>query len=245
MWDKPGALNRLADALFVLALIGALGAGVAWVVRLPVFPVSDVRVVTPLAHVTRQQVEDIVRREVRGTFFTLQLDAARAGFETLPWVRRAEVRRQWPGRIEVALIEHVPLARWGKTALVNSHGEVFEAAYDGALPVFNGPAGAAKEMAIQYHHFRRDLAAISKAPGEVNVSPRRAWQIRLDDGMTLDLGREHIEERLRRFVAAYAQSIARMPRPVDRVDLRYANGFAARVPGLQPAVTENRRKRGA
>lgn len=245
MWDKPGALNRLADALLVLALIGALGAGVAWVVRLPVFPVSDVRVVTPLAHVTRQQVEDIVRREVHGTFFTLQLDAARAGFETLPWVRRAEVRRQWPGRIEVALIEHVPLARWGKTALVNSHGEVFEAAYDGALPVFNGPAGAAKEMAIQYHHFRRDLAAISKAPGEVNVSPRRAWQIRLDDGMTLDLGREHVEERLRRFVATYAQTIARMPRPVDRVDLRYANGFAARVPGLQPAVTENRRKRGA
>ena len=245
MWDKPGALNLLADALFVLALIGALGAGVAWVVRLPVFPVNDVRVVTPLAHVTRQQVEDIVRREVRGTFFMLKLDAARAGFETLPWVRRAEVRRQWPGRIEVALIEHVPLARWGKTALVNSYGEVFEAAYDGTLPVFNGPAGAAKEMAIQYHHFRLDLAVISKAPGEVNVSPRRAWQIRLDDGMTLDLGREHIEERLRRFVAAYAQSIARMPRPVDRVDLRYANGFAARVPGLQPAVTENRRKRGA
>ncbi len=244
MWDKPSVLNRLADALLVLALIGMLSAGVVWVVRLPVFPVSDVRVVTPLAHVTRQQVEDIVQRYVRGTFFTLQLDAARAGFETLPWVRRAEVRRQWPGRIEVALIEHVPLARWGKTALVSSHGEVFEAAYDGVLPVFNGPAGVAKEMVIQYHHFRRDLAAIGKAPSEVNLSLRRAWQIRLDDGMTLDLGREQIEERLRRFVASYAQSIARMPRPVDRVDLRYANGFAARVPGLQSTITENRRKRG-
>lgn len=245
MWDKPAALNSIADALFVAALLGVLYAGVSYIVHLPVFPVKEVRVVTPLEHVTRQQVEDIVRREVRGTFFSLQLLPTRAAFETLPWVRRADVRRQWPGGIEVVLIEHVPLARWGKTALVNSHGEVFEAAYDGALPVFNGPAGTAKEMAIQYHHFRRNLSTISKVPGEVNVSPRRAWQIRLDDGMTLDLGREHVEERLRRFVATYAQTIARMPRPVDRVDLRYANGFAARVPGLQPAGTENRRKRGA
>jgi cell division protein FtsQ len=188
-------------------------------------------------------VESIVRREVRGNFFTLQLADTRTAFEKLPWVRRADVRRQWPGALEVVLVEHVPLARWGKSALVNVHGEVFEAAFDGALPVFNGPAGAAKEMAIQYDHFRRSLAAIGKTPGELNVSPRRAWQVRLDDGLTLDLGREHVEERLRRFVATYPRTIARMTRPVDRVDLRYANGFAARVPGLPPAA-ETRAKRG-
>lgn len=244
MWDKPAALNTIADLLFVAALLGLLYAGVAYAVRLPAFSINAVRVVTPLAHVTREQIEEIVRREVRGTFFTLQLGSARTAFEKLPWVRSAEVRRQWPGGLEVALTEHLPLARWGKTALVNVHGEVFEAAFDGALPVFNGPAGSAKEMAIQYDHFRRSLAAIEKTPGEINVSPRRAWQIRLDDGMTLDLGREQVEERLRRFVAAYPRTIARMSSPVDRVDLRYANGFAARVPGLPPA-TEPRQKRGA
>jgi hypothetical protein len=34
-----------------------------------------------------------------------------------------------------------------------------------------------------------------------------------------------------------------MTKPVDRVDLRYANGFAARVPGLPPAA-ETKPKRG-
>lgn len=245
MWDKPALLNTTADVLFVAALLGALYAGVFYVVHLPVFPVMEVRVVMPLVHVNRQQVEDIVRREVRGNFFTQQLLSARIAFETLPWVRNADVRRRWPGRLDVVLTEHVPLARWGKTALVNNQGEVFEATYDGALPMFNGPAGAAKEMAIQYHLFSRSLATISKSPGEVNVSPRRAWQIRLNDGMTLDLGREHVEERLLRFVNNYARTIARMPRAVDRVDLRYANGFAARMPGLQPTGTDHRRKSGA
>jgi cell division protein FtsQ len=244
MWDKPAALNAIADLLFVTALLGVLYAGVSYAVRLPVFAINAVRVVTPLAHVTRDQIEEIVRREMRGTFFTLQLGTARAAFEKLPWVRSADVRRQWPGGLEVALTEHQPLARWGKEALVNIHGEVFEAAFDGVLPVFNGPAGSAKEMTIQYDLFRRSLATIEKTPGEINVSPRRAWQVRLDDGMTLDLGREHVEVRLRRFVDTYPRTIARMTSPVDRVDLRYANGFAARVPGLPP-VTEPRQKRGA
>lgn len=243
MWDKPAVLNRLSDLLVVVALLGLLYGGAAWVVRLPVFPITEVRVVTPLTHVTPEQVESIVRREVRGNFFTMQLADTRTAFEKLPWVRRANVRRQWPGVLEVVLVEHVPLARWGKSALVNVHGEVFEAAFNGVLPVFNGPAGAAKEMTIQYDHFRRSLAAIGKTPGELNVSPRRAWQVRLDDGLTLDLGREHVEDRLRRFVAAYPRTIARMTKPVDRVDLRYANGFAARVPGLPPAA-ETRTKRG-
>ncbi len=243
MWDKPAALNRLSDLLFVLALLGLIYGGAAWLVRLPVFPITVVRVVSPLTHVTAEQVEGIVHREVRGNFFTQQLADTRTAFEKLPWVRRADIRRQWPGTLEVRLVEHVPLARWGRTALVNVHGEVFEAAFDGELPVFNGPDGAAKEMTIQYEHFRRGLAAIGRKPGELNVSPRRAWQVRLDDGLTLDLGREHVEERLRRFVAVYPQTIARMTRPVDRVDLRYANGFAARVPGLPPAA-DSRTKRG-
>lgn len=236
MWDKPAALDTLTDLLVVVALLALAYGGMTYVLRLPVFPVDEVRVALPLKHVTREQVDAIVRREVRGTFFTLQLGSVRAAFEQLPWVRRAEVRRHWPGRLEVTLMEHDPLARWGGDALVNVQGEVFEAAYDGALPVFNGPAGAAKEMAIQYDHFRRSLAAIDRQPREINVSTRRAWQIELDDGLTLDLGREQIEARLRRFVETYPRTIARMKHPVDRVDLRYANGFAVRVPGLPPAA---------
>jgi len=245
MWDKPAVLNLVADLLFIAALLAVLYAGVSHAVGHPAFSITHVRVVTPVAHVTRQQIEDIVRREVGGTLFTLRLDAARAAFEKLPWVRNATVRRQWPGGLEVALAEHVPLARWGRDALVNVHGEIFAAAFDGNLPVFNGPPEAAKEMAIQYHHFRRSLAEIGRTPAEINVSPRRAWHVRLDDGVTLDLGREQVEQRLRRFVAAYPRTIARMTRPVDRVDLRYANGFAARVPGLPAIADEVRRRSGA
>ncbi len=64
------------------------------------------------------------------------------------------------------------------------------------------------------------------------MSQRRAWRVHLDDGMVLELGREQVASRLARFLAAYPRTLAPLNRRIDYVDLRYANGFAARIPEL-------------
>jgi len=232
LWDRPELLNPLASALYVVAAALAACAGALAVANLPAFLLREVHILEAPAHVTAGELEGLVKGELRGNFFTLDLAATRAAFERVTWVRRAAVRRHWPGRLEVALEEHVPLARWGERALVNTHGEVFEGAYEGELPLFDGPAGTAKEIAIQYQYFRRTLAEIGLAPAQLRVSPRRAWQVKLENGLTLELGREQIEARLARFVTAYGRTIARLGRRVDYVDLRYPNGFAVLVPEL-------------
>ena len=232
MWDRPDLMNPLANVLYALAAALALYAAAAAFVRLPSFPLREIRVVEAPAHVTAAEVEEIVRRELRGNFFTIDLAAARAAFEQLPWVRRVAVRRTWPGGLEVTLEEHVPLARWGTNGLVNTHGEVFHGDYEGELPSFNGPAGTAKEIAIQYEYFRRVLSEAGLAPAQVNVTLRRAWQMKLANGLTLELGREQIEARLARFIGAYGRTVAQLGRRVDYVDLRYTNGFAVLVPEL-------------
>ena len=232
MWDKPAVMNAVATMLFVAGAALALSTIVSRLAQLPEFALREIRIDNPLIRVTRDQIEDVARREVRGNFFTVNLAVTRAAFERLPWVRRASVRRHWPARLEVALEEHTPFARWGATSLVNTHGEVFQAAYGGELPVFNGPPDTAREIAIQYRYFLRTLAAIGEIPVELQVTERRAWRIRLESGLTLALGRENIEGRLNRFVAAHGRTLAALGRRVDYVDLRYANGFAARIPGL-------------
>lgn len=237
MWDRPDVLNAIATVLFSCAVV-AIGYGlVLATVRLPVFPLREVRVSGTAGHVTRDQIEAAVRRELRGNFFTIDLAVARRSFERLPWVRQAEVRRHWPDRLDIAIEEHVALARWGDTALVNTHGEVFRAASDVSLPVFSGPEGSAKEIAIQYAYFHRSLAAIGQVPRQVIVTPRRAWRIRLENGLTLEVGRDQVEERLARFVGAYDQTIGRLARRIDHVDLRYPNGFAVRIPELKRIET--------
>jgi cell division protein FtsQ len=243
MWDRPDLLNAAAGALCAAAAALALYAGTLALVRLPAFALREVRVVQPAAHVTPAQVEAIVRG-LQGNFFTLDLAAARAAFGKLPWVRRVAVRRYWPDRLDVTLEEHVPLARWGDGALVNTQGEIFAGAYGGALPVFSGPAGTAKEIAIQYAYFRRSLATIGQVPAQVRVSPRRAWEVKLESGLTVELGREQIEARLERFVAAFGLTVGKLGRRIDYVDLRYPNGFAVRVPDLPVEKAPQRGKRG-
>ncbi|MDB5862217.1 MAG: ftsQ [Betaproteobacteria bacterium] len=233
MWDKPDVLNRIATLLFAVAVL-LVGYGAVWtVVRLPAFALREVQVTGQGLHVTREQVDAIVKNEIKGTFFTLNLPQLRGAFEKLPWVREVNLKRRWPSRLEVAVVEHVPLARWGNVALVNTHGEVFAAAYDGKLPVFNGPSGTSKEIAIQYDYFRRHLAAINAAPVMVQMTPRRAWQVRLEGGPTLELGREDVETRLARYMQVYERTVGALKRRIEYVDLRYANGFAVRITGLE------------
>jgi cell division protein FtsQ len=233
MWNDHRLLNRIAATLCTLAALVLLYAAIVLVLRSALFPLREVRVTAPVQHTTREQLDAIVTRELRGNFFTLDLDSARAALGKLPWVRNARLRRVWPHTLEVAIEEHVALARWGDVALVNTHGELFEAASAGRLPLFSGPEGTQAEIRERYAAFRAALAAIGREPVEVNLSNRRAWQIKLDDGNVLELGRADPLPRLVRFVEMYPRIAAQLPLQARRIDLRYANGFAVRVPGLR------------
>jgi cell division protein FtsQ len=257
MWDSADLLNACANALYALAAAALVYAGVHAAVHSSLFPLRQLAVQGELRHVTRGHVERAAQAGVTGTFFSVDLDAARRAFEALPWVRRVEVRRLWPDRIHVAIEEHQALARWGADApvkrLVNTYGEVFEGEVgdDAGLPQFAGPAGSAQEVTRRYAAYRQVLAPLALEPRQVLLSPRYAWQLRLSNGLTLELGRDQLKEpvleRLSRFVAHYAQTLGSLNRRLDYADLRYPNGFALRVPGIAQPAAEPKgtgRKRG-
>ena len=234
----------LANMLYALAAVLLLYAVLFLVVHLPVFPLRKVDVKGELQHVNREQVQFIVSREMKGNFFTLNLDRTRAAFEKLPWVRNVNVRRHWPDRLEVAIEEHVVLARWGNSALVNTHGELFQAASNAVLPEFNGPEDSAREVTQRYAEFAQLLKPLNLTPTRMTLSDRRALQIKLSNNLVVELGRDKVGERLEKFVGVYEQSISKLPQSVAYADLRYPNGFAVRYPELaeraakkaQPAV---------
>ena len=233
MWDDASTLRMSANLLYAVAAALMLYGAVHYLIHLPILPLRDIQVTGDVAHVTHEQVEAVVTRELRGNFFTVDLAQARAAFEKLPWVRKVNVRRQWPDRLEFAVEEHRPLARWGSTALVSAQGEVFEAAINTTLPVLQGPEGTAPEVVSRYQAFQLALEPVGKHIVHMTLSARRAWVLKLDDGMVLELGRDNLDSRLGGFVAAYERTVARLPQPSTYIDLRYTNGFAVRSPGLK------------
>ncbi len=253
MWNKPQLLSAIADLLYVAAAAALLVAAVLWGARLPLFPLREVVVTQELHELRRSDLERSLAGRLRGNFFSINLEALRASIEQLPWVRRAEVRRRWPSRIEVSIEEHVPVAFWGQATgqLVNSYGEVFSAslgvAPDAPMPVLQGPTGMAPEMLLHYQQALDILKPIGRSPRAIHVSPRLAVQLRLDDGMVIELGRQQskapLRERLDRFVEYYASVLSAAKQRPQVVDMRYPNGFALRVnaPAAVPA-TENKGK---
>lgn len=239
MWHKPQLMTAVSDLLFAAAAAALLVAAAVWTTRLPLFPLRELVVMHELQEVRRAEIERATAGMLRGNFFSINLDALRQSLERLPWVRRAEVRRQWPARIEVRIEEHRPAARWGDAPaqLVNTHGEVFSAVLsrDLTLPVLNGPAGLSAEMLQRHAEFSRALQPLGLRLEQITLSPRLAWQLRLDDGLLVELGREQskasIGMRLARFVEYYPTvTDPRHAHPLA-VDMRYPNGFVLRFAG--------------
>ncbi len=233
MWNRPQLLNWTANLLFALSVVLMLYALVFVVVHLPIFPLREVKVDGQLSHVNREQIKLIVARHLKGNFFTLDLIKARDAFEKLPWARKVSVRRRWPDKLEVVIEEHQALGRWGDVALVNTYGELFHAASDKDLPVFYGPADGVLEVAQSYANYSQILAVAQLKVTQVALSQRRAWEVKTDKGLLINMGREHMQERLSKFVGAYANTLARINNKVTYADLRYPNGFAVRRPAGQ------------
>ena len=245
MWHKPHILNAIADLLFAVAAAALIAALAVWMVRMPKLPIQQVVIKEELRQVRRAEIEQVLTGMLRGNFFSVNLEAVRVALEQLPWVRRVNVRRQWPARLEVGIEEHKPVARWeegrgvSKNELVNSYGEVFVALLAdkqaAVLPQMYGPPGTSAELLKRYGEFTEALAPLSLRPVQVNLSPRLAWQIRLADGMVMDLGREQVKApvttRLQRFVDFYPTALGSNPQRPAAVDLRYPNGFAMRSRG--------------
>jgi cell division protein FtsQ len=230
MWHNPRLLNAAAGFLVGITALACTLVGAQWLVRSSLFPLRVVELRTPLKHASPEELHAVLARYAAGNFLAAPIDEVRAAAEQVPWVRRASVRRVWPDRLEVTIEEHVALARWGSEALVNTQGERFAATSDAELPLFIGPPGTEGEIARRYGRFAERLAPLGSPLERVVLSARHGWQLRLANGLQLTLGRDvdAAEERLARFVEAYARGGNVR---ADVVDLRYPNGFAVRTRG--------------
>jgi cell division protein FtsQ len=246
MWQDIKTLNGTANALLGLLAIGLFASFVWWVAQRPMFSLKVIRVEgrqeSPLRHINASTIRSTALPRVKGNFFTANLDSVRAAFESLPWVRQATVRREWPNRLIVTLEEHVPLGTWGEDGrLVSSNGDVFianlaEAEDEGSLPEFGGPEGSEKEVVARYRDLEKWLAPVSLTPDSVQLSSRYAWTVKLSNGMTVELGREQTKDmlkaRVERLVAIYPQLVARLQDRIESVDMRYPNGLALKASGM-------------
>ena len=247
MWHDVRALNAVASALVAAVVLSFIGAGVWWVSQRPMFTLRTVIVESmygmELQHVNKLTLRNGLVGRIKGNFFTTNLEQVRVAFESVPWVRKATVRREWPDQLIVEVEEHEALGTWGEDGrLLSVKGDVFtanlaEADEDHVLPELAGPEGSEKEVLARFAELRAWFAPLQLAPGKLSLSSRYAWTVQLDNGMSVALGREQdkttLKKRVDRLVNIYPQLAALLPDGIQTIDMRYPNGLALSSAGLK------------
>jgi cell division protein FtsQ len=239
------AFLRLVAWLLALALVALPVVAVirGWI-GAERWPLRSVIVTGKLERIADREIIAAVYPHAQRGFFAVRLQDAQAAVARLPWVEHAEVRKQWPDRLLVTVVEHRPFARWGADRLLSERGRIIAArgALPEGLPQFDGPPARSAEMMRLYNEARALFAASGVDVRTLRIDARGSWSMTLSDGAELLLGRDDAWLRLQRFARLMPQ-LGRDGRVLARADLRYTNGFAlvwrapAAPPAAAPAVT--------
>ena len=237
-------MNSTATLLLGMVALGMVALVLAWVAQLPAFAFRSIRVEGDVARNSVSTIRANALPKLAGGFFTMDLHQAQRAFESVPWVRQAVVRREWPARLSVRLEEYRPVALWGArdegaTRLVSAYGEVFDAnvgdVEDDNLPTLQGPDGSAPQMLAMLHRLAPVLARIDARIDALGLSDRGSWRIETDGGAEIELGRgsdDEVVARTERFAATLTQMTSRYRRRLESADLRHNDGYALRLKGI-------------
>jgi cell division protein FtsQ len=247
-------MNLTASVLFAVCAVLLTAALGWWALRHPLFAVGGITVQGDTSHNNVATLRANVAPRLAGNFFTVDLQKAREAFETVPWVRQAVVRRQFPNRLRVQLQEHKAEAFWGpdsESRLVNSFGEVFEAnpgdVESEDMPRLAGPEGTSAQVLAMYRKLRPQFEPLDLGVEQVVLTNRGGWTLHLDSGAIVELGRGTADEvlaRSQRFAQTLTQvtsKYGRRPEALVTADLRHMDGYAVKLRGV--ATTDVAAKR--
>jgi len=202
-------------------------------------PVTSIVVSGEMPYSQRSDIISAIEQIDMGNFFQVDVNEVQNNVLTLPWVYSVAVRKQWPNELKIYVVDQTPVALWNEDFLINQLGHVFQADISRVkhyLPNFYGPEGSELLALENYRDLNELLDFKSLAIDELVLSERFSWLLTLNDGVTLNLGREERVERIQRFMDVYPRIKAQLKakiitekdknQAVDYIDLRYDTGLA-------------------
>jgi cell division protein FtsQ len=243
---------ELKEILFLGLLLSLIGCFLLWLLDPRTGRITTVLIKGNLINTDHQTLQTMVSQVVRGSFLKSEteifLKKKRQQNMTrillnLPWIKDVQIHKRWPDTLIIQIQEHTIVAWWMKKALINNEGH-FIMSYSAVrklnpsvvqrlmkLPRFTGSLDNLNEILKRYNQ----LAPLVQAAGlhiqEFGCNARKTWYIRLNNKMTLKLGRRENKAQLQRFLKVYHLVMPSLKKMGHKLlmDLRYTNGIAVQT----------------
>ncbi|MFT5225724.1 MAG: cell division protein FtsQ [Polaribacter sp.] len=213
---------------WILVIVPLFG-GISYLVQNhTLLPIKTIQLAGTFQYIDHQEIETVLRPFVGAGFFSLDIQKVMNSLSNKSWAESVSIRRVWPDRVMIKIIEKKPLARWDDEHLLSDKAEIFLAnakAFEN-LPQIYGSNGQPKQVLQQYYDFSEQFRSLDETISQINIDNRGAVDIKLADGLKIKLGRDNVDSKIERLVSIYAQQIRPRRTEIEQLDLRYSNGFA-------------------
>lgn len=227
---QKGLKRNLFLLIIALSCIGA-GWGLVqqYLNQVGFIPIEVIAFSDQIHYEDPNLIRDAVSPWVAEGFLGCDVKKIKQQLELLPWIAKASVQRKWPNRLQIKLSERQPIAIWEDSGVIDEHGKIFfpeKVQGIDDLPRFTGNQVYVDDMVEIYKMVRNSLRPLHLSVQQLSIMPDQGWEVFLDDGLRIILGKTELSERLHRFVLAYTDKLRTERKHIRVVDLRYTNGLA-------------------
>jgi cell division protein FtsQ len=224
--NKPTTMWVLVLSMF--ALILTLRLVLMIVADIDFFPINALKIQSSYKFVTREQVQKILLPYLSQSYLMLSENKLSQDLKKNVWVEDVKIKKIWPDRVDVQIIERIPVAFWNNM-LVSQKGDLFLTDNDKNspnLPRLYGPKNQQKDVLHIYEKLSKLLKAQDLFIAKIWLHKNQSWVIALSNGVTIRLGKSNIENRLQRFCEVYPKLFAASFDQISSIDLCYSKGIA-------------------
>ncbi len=209
------------------------------------FSFKKIELINQLHNQESKELTSIAAKALNGGFFSLNIEQFKSEFLTqLPWVKSVAIRKIWPDKLLLEIVEHKPVARWLSvdknmpetiTQLLSQQGHIFTPDLSSRqkkkfmyMALLTGTKNNAQQVLKNCVQFNQQLKLLNSGIKQCGMNKRRSWRIKLftDNNVAIKLGKKNITAHLERFIKAFSGPLKIYLKAVDIADLRYANGFS-------------------
>jgi cell division protein FtsQ len=193
-----------------------------------ILPIRSIQLQGNFANLEQGEVEAALEKYIGQGFFSLDIHQLQESIKASPWTEAVSVRRIWPDRLRVVIYERTPVARWDDEHLLSDRAKIYQAdSSDFAhLPLVHAVNHQPDWVLREFYRLSARFESVDERLVALRVDSRGAFNAELINGLQIKLGRDGIDYKVDRLVSIYRQQILPRREQIERLDLRYSNGFA-------------------
>ena len=243
LWNCPNSMTTVTRIVLMFSVLCLIITMLQWFFSQPNFHLKYLILNISsdnVQHVKPKELKKLVIMELNGTALTTDLGPIYKSVLSHPWIKEATVRRIWPNKILVNLVEHNIIGVWSDGRFVTQAGKLLQ--FDKLqsesinkekncfLLKLDGPNETVRAVLDRARMISKKASKVGLQITGVQLTSQYDWRVFFSNGMKMELGGEHLETPLEKRLDNFFNSIAWVRKKIKKdlisVDLRYAQGFA-------------------